>query len=81
MYMYSMLCSGGNAMWSTGGSFDMPMFLNTLVNTVQCVCMCHDESLCCSCYTQRGDTALDLAKQYTIHDVVAYLEEIGEYTY
>ena len=30
---------------------------------------------------QDGKTALDLAKQENKHDVVTYLEEIGEYTY
>ena len=43
--------------------------------------MCVYVSHCCSCYTQRGETALDLAKCVRQHDVVAYLEEIGEYTY
>ena len=30
---------------------------------------------------QKGETALDVAKRWDNHDVVTYLEEIGEYTY
>ena len=30
---------------------------------------------------QDGETALDMAKDGDKHDVVTYLEEIGEYTY
>ena len=30
---------------------------------------------------QAGETALDRAKHRNEHEVVAYLEEIGEYTY
>ena len=43
------------------------------------VCMCHDDSHCYSCYTQRGETALDTAKDWDKHDVVTYLEGIGEW--